>query len=145
MVCSRAAVAAHLIDLLLSTRKLNELSSSLWHLAHTTNSFQLSSWSWAPSCLKTSPSSSITFCPYSCPANSSLLESGWGCCRYQSWESLVRTYGPLLCNDGTRNLTGGSIIQILLNIGERKKMEIFRRILPVSLLCLEEKKEQSTF
>lgn len=54
----------------------------------------------------------------------------------------MRTYGPLLCNDGTWHLVGGSIIQILLNIGKRK-MEIFRRNLPVNLICLEKEKKLS--
>lgn len=45
--------------------------------------------------------------------------------------------------DGTWHLVGGSIIQILLNVGKRK-MGIFRRKLPVNLICLEKEQKLST-
>lgn len=83
--CGRAPISSwsaaepqpQLIRLLRSRARASLTSSAaLTASAQAAKPFQLSSRSWALSCLKTSPSSSITFCPYSCPANSSLPESG---------------------------------------------------------------------
>lgn len=55
----------------------------------------------------------------------------------------MRTHGPFPCNDGIWNLANRSIIQILLNVGKRKMMEVFRRNLPVNLIRLEKERELS--
>lgn len=55
----------------------------------------------------------------------------------------MRTYGPLPCKDGTWNLADGGIIQILHITGKRKKMQIFGRSLPVSLIGLGKRTELS--